>query len=63
MLQISVTLMPFSSMRSASFVVPNDIDPETAMLDATLQLAIVHIYRRDKNFAFPPPSAVIAYST
>lgn len=44
---------PHPHNSSASFVVPAGIDPETAMLDAALQLAIVHLYRCDKHFSLP----------
>lgn len=44
---------PHQQHSSASFVIPNDVDPETATLDAALQLAIVHIQRRYKAFSLP----------
>ena len=44
---------PRQQSSSASFVITTDLDPETALLDAALQLAIVHIYRRYKNFSLP----------
>ena len=44
---------PHQQHSSASFVIPEDIDHETAAIDAALQLAIVHIQRRYKAFSLP----------
>ena len=44
---------PHQQHSSASFVISDDIDHETAAIDAALQLAIVHIQRRYKAFSLP----------
>ena len=44
---------PHLRSSSATFVVSQDIDNETALLEAALQLAIVHIQRRYQLFSLP----------
>ena len=44
---------PSAQTSSAAVNVPDDSERETALLDAALQLAIVHIHRRYKAFSLP----------
>ena len=44
---------PSTHTSSATVNVPDDTERETALLDAALQLAIVHIHRRYQAFSLP----------
>ncbi len=51
---------PHAQTSSAAFVIPATLERETAMIDAALQLAIVHIHRRYRK-TFSLPAAIGSY--